>query len=402
LARHVLALLCPGQGAQTPGMLSPWLELPAVAERLRWAAAVTGLDVIRLGTTADADEIRDTAIAQPLLVALALALGPELVEEPGVSLVTGHSVGEYAAAALAGALSPEAALVLVRERGRLMAAAAASHPTGMSAVLGGEPDAVDAALARHGLTAANVNGAGQIVAGGLRVALEALADDPPEGARVRPLPVAGAFHTAFMAPARDGLAAVAAAAPRHDPRLRLLGNRDGAILSNGDDVVRRLIEQVAQPVRWDACMRTMTDLGVSAAVELAPAGTLAGLAKRALPGVEVVALKSPDDLRTARALIQRHGAVAMTEPAPSWRVAVAPVAGVFRRLAVSPGDHVGEGHSVGRIEARRSEAVVTAAHGGILVEWLADDGDPVSPGQPVARLHPNPEGSLLLDEPVTA
>jgi len=383
----VLALLAPGQGAQTPGMLAPWLDDADVAATLRWSAAVTGIDLVTLGTTGTADEIRDTAVAQPLLVALALAVAERLLDDGDQPIVAGHSVGEFAAAALAGALTAETALTLVRERGRLMAQASAETPTGMSAVLGGDADEVAAAIERHGLTAANVNAAGQVVAAGRLDALEALAADPPAKARVRPLPVAGAFHTDFMASARDGLAALADSAPRTDPTRTLLANGDGAIVRAGDDVVRRLVEQVARPVRWDLCMTTMADLGVTATIELAPGGTLTGLVRRAMPGVETLAITTPDDLASARAMLDRH-AVATSEPAPSWRVAVAPVAGTFRRTETEPGTTLAPGAPLGVVVSNRSESSVEAVHGGVLVEWLAYDGDPVSPGQALARLHP--------------
>jgi [acyl-carrier-protein] S-malonyltransferase len=384
---NVLALLAPGQGAQTPGMLIPWLDDADIAATLRWSAAVTGIDLVALGTTGTAEEIRDTAVAQPLLVALALAVADRLLHDDDRPIVAGHSVGEFAAAALAGALTAETALTLVRERGRLMAAASAQPPTGMSAVLGGDADEVAAALDRHGLTAANVNTAGQVVAAGPLDALEAFAADPPARARVRPLQVAGAFHTDFMASARDGLAVLAENAPRTDPHRTLLGNADGAVVRTGDDEVRRLVEQVARPVRWDLCMTTLADLGVTATVELAPGGTLTGLVRRAMPGVETFAIATPDDLATARAMLDRH-AVATSEPAPSWRVAVAPVAGTFRRTETEPGTTLAPGALLGVVVSNRSESSVDAVHGGVLVEWLAYDGDPVSPGQALARLHP--------------
>jgi [acyl-carrier-protein] S-malonyltransferase len=388
----MLALVSPGQGAQTPGMLEPWLAVPGVSARLQWAAAVTGIDLVRLGTTGSAEEIRDTSVAQPLLVAFALAIGAELAiageltyDAPDV--LAGHSVGEYAAAALSGALTPETALVLVRERGRLMAATSAAASTGMSAVLGGDADEVAAALEERGLTAANVNTSGQVVAAGRLDALADLASTPPAGARVRALDVAGAFHTSYMAAARDGLAVTAAGVPRTDPRVMLLGNADGAVISTGDDIVTRLVRQVANPVRWDLCMQTMRDIGVTAVIELPPAGTLVGLAKRAMPGVETLAIKSPDDLEAARVLLQRHNH-RPTEPAPSWRIAVAPIAGTFRPHEVTPGTEMAPGALVGTVVSSRDESRVTAAQGGVLIEWLAHDGDPVSPGQPLARLHP--------------
>jgi [acyl-carrier-protein] S-malonyltransferase len=374
-------------------MLEPWLALPGVAARLQWAAAVTGLDLIRLGTTGTPEEIRDTAVAQPLLVAFALAVAGELgLDATGdlPDVLAGHSVGEYAVAALSGALTDETALVLVRERGRLMAAASSSAPTGMSAVLGGDADQVTDALDRRNLVAANVNTTGQVVAAGLLEGLADLASDPPAGARVRALDVAGAFHTSYMSSARDGLAATAERVPRKDPRVTVLANGDGAVISSGGDVVARLVQQVANPVRWDLCMQTMRDIGVTALVELPPAGTLVGLAKRAMPGIETLAIKSPNDLDAARTLLQRHSHV-HTEPAPSWRIAVAPMAGTFRPREVAPGAEFTPGGVVGTVVSSRDEAPVSAAHGGVLIEWLAHDGDPVSPGQPLARLHPMPE-----------
>jgi len=300
----VIVIASPGQGAQTPGFLQPWLDVPEVADRLAWWSAVTGLDLVRYGTTADAEEIRDTAIAQPLLVSAALAAALTLEVTPDV--VAGHSVGELAAAAIAGVLTPEAALVFVRERGRAMAEAAAVTETGMTAVLGGDPDEVLAAIEKHDLTPANINGAGQVVAAGTVEALAALADDPPPGARLRPLSVAGAFHTEHMAPAVGHLAALAPGMPVADPKTRLLSNRDGAVVSSGREYVDRLVSQVSSPVRWDACMATMRELGVTALIELPPAGTLVGLARRELKGIQTLALKTPADLDKARELIEAH------------------------------------------------------------------------------------------------
>ena len=387
----MLALLAPGQGAQTPGMLTPWLDVEPAAERLRWAGSVTGIDLVDLGTNGSADDVRDTANAQPLLVALAFAVADALgVTERPPSVVSGHSVGEYAAAAIAGAMSMETALVLVRERGRLMAEDAHRHETGMSAVLGGDADVVAATLEQLGLVAANVNGAGQIVAAGASDALAALAADPPGGARVRALPVAGAFHTPYMADAGRALAGVAAGAPMHDPRAIIVSNADGAVVSHGAELRRRLVEQVAAPVRWDRCMETFAALGVTAVVELAPAGTLTGLVKRALPGVETVAIRTPDDLGPARALLEQHLEVG-SEHGPAWRLAVAPAAGTFHAAEVEPGSPLEQGASVGLVVSNRAEWTVSAAHGGVLVEWLAHDGDPVAPGQPIALLHPDSE-----------
>ncbi|MED7922612.1 ACP S-malonyltransferase [Nonomuraea sp. LP-02] len=298
----MLVLVAPGQGAQTPGFLTPWLELPGLADRLGAWSEVAGIDLIAYGTTAGADEIRDTAVAQPLLVAAALASAEALGVQPDV--LAGHSVGEFAAAALAGVLTAEQALSLVRERAQAMAKAAAITETGMTAVLGGAEDEVLAAIDRHGLTPANINGAGQIVAGGTLEQLAAFAEDAPARARLRPLSVAGAFHTRHMATAVESLRAAAEGLTPADPRVTLLSNADGQPVAAGAEFVERLVKQVSSPVRWDACMETMAGLGVTRMIELLPGGTLTGLAKRGLRGVETVALKTPDDLEAARELIK--------------------------------------------------------------------------------------------------
>lgn len=305
----MLAVLSPGQGSQKPGFLTPWLDLPGAAERLRAWSALAGVDLVHLGTEADADEIKDTARTQPLLVAAALLAGEHLPMDD-VAVVAGHSVGELGAAALAGVLTAEAAVTLAGVRGREMAAACALEPTGMAAVLGGDPDEVLAALEAHGLHPANRNGAGQIVAAGAVTGLEKLAAEPPARARVIMLKVAGAFHTPYMAPAEAALAEVAAGITPADPARTLLSNLDGGAVADGRDLVQRLVRQVTAPVRWDLCMRTLADLGVTGVIELPPAGTLAGLVKRELKGEgapEIVTLNTPDDLPAARDLIARHG-----------------------------------------------------------------------------------------------
>ncbi|MEU0966989.1 ACP S-malonyltransferase [Streptomyces sp. NPDC005917] len=305
----MLVLVAPGQGAQTPGFLTPWLELPGAQDRLReWSDAI-GLDLVHYGTNADADEIRDTAIAQPLLVAAGLlsgaALGAMTDIAPGA--VAGHSVGEITAAAFAGVLDDTDALRLVRKRGRAMAEAAAIAKTGMSALLGGDPDVSVAHLEKLGLTPANINGAGQIVAAGTLEQLAALSEDKPEGVRkVVALKVAGAFHTHHMGPAVDKLAEAAKELSPADPKLTYVSNRDGRAVATGGEIVERLVGQVANPVRWDLCMETFKELGVTALLEVCPGGTLTGLAKRALPGVRTLALKTPDDLDAARELIAEH------------------------------------------------------------------------------------------------
>ncbi|WOX09411.1 ACP S-malonyltransferase [Streptomyces sp. N50] len=302
----MLVLVAPGQGAQTPGFLTPWLDLPGVEDRLRALSAAADLDLVHYGTDADADEIRDTAVAQPLLVAAGLVSAAALgAVSPGA--VAGHSVGEITAAVLAGVLDDTAALTLVRERGLAMAEAAAITPTGMSALLGGDPDTTVAHLEKLGLTPANVNGAGQIVAAGTLEQLAALEADKPEGVRrVVALKVAGAFHTRHMAPAVDTLAKAAQELTPGDPTITYVSNKDGKAVATGAEVLERLVGQVANPVRWDLCMETFKELGVTALLEVCPGGTLTGLAKRALPGVKTLALKTPDDLDAARELIAEH------------------------------------------------------------------------------------------------
>lgn len=401
----MLVLVAPGQGAQAPGFLAPWLEVPGVADRLAWWSAVADLDLVHYGTEADADTIRDTAIAQPLLVAsgmaAALALFPHPAEAFGrVGAAAGHSVGELTAAAGTGAITAESAMVLVRERGRAMAAAAAVTRTSMTAVLGGDPDEVVAKLEEHGLTPANRNGAGQIVAAGTVEQLAALQADPPKGSKLRALSVAGAFHTEHMAPAVARMEQLAKGVSSRDPRVRYISNRDGAVVHSGREIVARLVDQIANPVRWDLCMETMRELGVTGLLEVPPAGTLTGLAKRALPGVATFALKTPDQLDAARAFVaehaDQHSADDPLDTAPTWRLVVAPFSGTVRRGLsggenVEPGTQLAPGAKIGAVVSRREEQVLTAEHGGTVLEWLVEDGDPVAPGQPLVRIHPKAE-----------
>ncbi|MFD8979642.1 ACP S-malonyltransferase [Streptomyces sp. NPDC059564] len=310
----MLVLVAPGQGAQTPGFLTPWLELPGAAERVAGWSDALGLDLAHYGTNADADEIRDTAVAQPLLVAAGLLSASALTAALGdgssaFGAVAGHSVGEITAAAYAGVLGEDEALSFVRTRGLAMAEAAAVTETGMAAVLGGDQDVVVAHLEKLGLTPANINGAGQIVAAGTAEQIAALVADKPEGSmKVVALKVAGAFHTHHMAPAVATLEKAAEALAPADPALKYVSNKDGLVVATGADVVARLVGQVANPVRWDLCMETFAELGVTGIVELCPGGTLTGLAKRALKGVPNVALKTPDDLDKAAALLAEQPA----------------------------------------------------------------------------------------------
>ncbi len=411
----MLVIAAPGQGAQTPGFLAPWLEFPGVADRLGAWSDLVGCDLIKAGTVGTADEIRDTAVAQPLLVAAALAaagvlgIGPSLTgeeadgrsgradgpQEPGhrdghhSGIAAGHSVGELAAGAIAGVLASQDALRLVGVRGRAMAAAAAAEHTSMTAVLGGDEAAVLRCLDAHGLTPANINGGGQIVAAGTAGQLAAFAADPPAGARLRPLQVAGAFHTAHMAPAVEALRAEAATVTVQNPVLTVLSNRDGAPVRTGADWLDRICGQVSAPVRWDSCMATMSSLGATAFLELPPAGTLVGLARRALPGISLLAVKTPGDLEAARAMLAEHD-LHSDSHAPEWRLLVAPLGGTFRSAAApgGPGVSVASGAELGRVEMRGDSHLVTAGFPATIIEWLVEDGDPVGPGQPLVRLDP--------------
>jgi [acyl-carrier-protein] S-malonyltransferase len=288
-------------------MLEPWLDVPGVAERLSALSEATEIDLIAHGTTSDADTLRDTAVAQPLLVATALATGREVMGDATPDIAAGHSVGEFAAAALAGVLDDATAMHLVTVRAQAMAAAAAaSEPTSMAAVLGGDADEVSEALLTYGLTAANVNGGGQVVAAGARTGIEALVANAPARARVVEIQVAGAFHTSYMAPAVEHLAAAAGQIIPSDPSSTLLSNADGHAVRSGADALERLVKQVANPVRWDLCQERMLDLGVTGIIELAPGGVLTGLAKRSMKGIPAVAIKTPEDLPAARELLEAH------------------------------------------------------------------------------------------------
>ncbi len=305
----MLALLAPGQGAQTPGFLTPWLA-DATSRALveNWSNLID-LDLVELGTTADADEIRETSHAQPLLVAAGLISSLQTFAGQNISFdyFAGHSVGEITAASLAQSFDGDSAMTLVNVRGCAMSAAATGSNSGMSAVLGGEREIVVAALLALGLTPANENGGGQIVAAGSLDALALLAENPPAGARVRPLQVSGAFHTSVMQPAVTKLADAAREITVIDPVAPVISNRDGAIITGGDELMARIVGQVAGPVRWDLCMETLAAQGVTGVIEVAPGGTLTGLVKRAQPGIELFAIKSPDDIEGAREFARSHG-----------------------------------------------------------------------------------------------
>ncbi|MBX3103529.1 MAG: ACP S-malonyltransferase [Microbacteriaceae bacterium] len=302
----MIVVVCPGQGSQTPGFLSPWLEIPGFDARLAKYSEAAGVDLALHGTVSDADTIRDTAIAQPLIVAAGLLTLEALLEDRDGALqaVAGHSVGEFTAAVAAGVLQDAEGIALVSARGRAMAEAASLVPTGMSAVIGADEQELLSRLNELGLEPANFNGAGQVVVAGALDALAKLSENPPASARVIPLQVAGAFHTKYMQPAVSALSKAASELQASDPDVTLWTNRDGHKVSSGSEFLDLLVQQVASPVRWDKCMNAFEESGVTGIIELAPAGALVGLAKRALKGVPTVAVKTPDDLTAAIEMLE--------------------------------------------------------------------------------------------------
>lgn len=365
-------------------MLTPWLELDGVAEQLARYSELAQLDLTRLGTTATADEIVDTAVTQPLIVAAGLITATQLGLDslPPFSLVSaGHSIGEVTAAAVAGALTDDAAITFAARRGREMAAACELVPTTMAAALGGDEADVVAAIVSAGCVPANRNGAGQIVAAGATDKIQALVDNPPAGVRFRPLSVAGAFHTEFMAPAEQALKTVAVDVS--DPGQILLSNADGTAMVSGRSMLSRLVAQVTRPVRWDLCLATMRTIGVTATIELCPAKTLTGIAKRELPGVQLLPIKSPADLPAARELLATAAPSAV-----SGDVEVTSSAqGIFTRAqGLAEGDRVVAGRRIGTVRTNTDDIAVVAPASGTLSSWLSHDGDVQGAGLPVARL----------------
>ncbi len=307
----MIVVVCPGQGSQTPGFLAPWLELPTFKSSLLAMQEASGIDLVGHGTVSDADTIRDTAVAQPLIVGAGVAALNALLDgrsaaEVGISGVAGHSVGEITAAVVSGVFDAETGIKFVNERGQAMAKAAALEVTSMAAVLGGEQNEVEAKLAELELEPANYNGSGQIVAAGSAAAIAQLQASPLAGTRVIPLQVAGAFHTRFMKPAVDVLSSYSKTIQINDPSISLWSNNGGSLITSGSEFVELMVNQVSSPVRWDLCMKAMVDAGVTALIELAPAGTLVGLAKRAMPGIETLAVKTPENLEAALSLINSH------------------------------------------------------------------------------------------------
>lgn len=307
----MIVVVCPGQGSQTPGFMSSWLELPEFKSSIESMQAAAGIDLIAHGTVSDADTIRDTAVAQPLIVAAGVATLAALTKnqsaaEFGIAGVSGHSVGEITAAVVAGVFDSATGIKFVRERGLAMAKAAALEATSMAAVLGGEQKDVEEKLRELELEPANYNGSGQIVAAGQAEAIAKLQAEPLEGTRVIPLQVAGAFHTRFMKPAVETLRDYSKTVSIADPAITLWSNNGGRAINSGAEFVELMVNQVSSPVRWDLCMQSMAAAGVTALIELAPAGTLVGLAKRAMPGVETLAVKTPENLESALTLINNH------------------------------------------------------------------------------------------------
>ena len=307
----MIVIVCPGQGSQTPGFFTPWLELPSFRDSIEAMQNASGVDLITHGTTSDADTIRDTAIAQPLIVAAGVAtlsalLNGRSLKEIGVAGISGHSVGEITAAVGAGIFDAQTAIGFVNTRGQAMAKAAALEPTSMAAIIGGEQTDVEKKLEELSLEPANYNGAGQIVAAGQAQKIAELQADPPAGVRVIPLQVAGAFHTRFMQPSVQVLGDYSKDIAALDPQLTLWSNQRGQEVSSGDEFIQLMVSQISSPVRWDYCMKSMLDAGVTAIIELAPAGTLVGLAKRGMPGVETLAVKTPENLEQALSLIDKH------------------------------------------------------------------------------------------------
>jgi len=377
----VVALLSPGQGSQSAGLLAPWLDLPGSRETLAHWSDLAELDLLGAGTSWPDERIRDTAVAQPLLTATALLSARALLGDTRPDVVCGHSVGELPALALAGVLTDDEAVTLAALRGRAMADAAAAAPTGMAAVLGGDAVAVTTAAAGLGLEVATVNVAGQVVLGGPVEALDALAANPPSGARVRRLDVAGAFHTSAMQPAVAAFEAALSALSPGRPSATVIANRDGAVVTDGSQALARLAGQLTCAVRFDLCLESLAGLGVGGVIELAPGGTLTALAKRALPGIELVALRAPDDLPAARALLPHAG-----EHAPvAWQALPATENGVVDPL-VDAGTVVGAGTALAVVSGRAGASTIVAPRDGTVTEWLVSSGDPVRTGQLLAVL----------------
>jgi [acyl-carrier-protein] S-malonyltransferase len=304
---EVISIACPGQGSQTPGFFEPWLAIPTFKKQIDKSSEILGIDLIHFGTVADQDAIRDTKIAQPLIVAAGIAsflvLKERLGEKLAVSATAGHSVGEITSAYVAGIFDDQTALKFVQKRGNEMAQASSLAESSMAAVVGGEQESVLADLAARGLSAANYNGTGQIVAAGSKEKVVDMVANPPAGTRVIQLQVAGAFHTEFMESARAPLAEYSQSVQVKDPDILIWTNKDGSSVAEGSKFLDLLVNQVSNPVRWDKTMDSMTNAGVSLLIELLPGGALSGIAKRSMPNTVAIPVKTPADLdKVAEAL----------------------------------------------------------------------------------------------------
>jgi [acyl-carrier-protein] S-malonyltransferase len=383
----VLVVLCPGQGAQTPGFLNPWLDVSGLREQFDDWSPHAGLDLVATGTAPDADVI-DTAVAQPLLVAAGIATARLLGPLPAATVLVGHSVGEITAAGVAGVYDAADALTFARARGVAMAEAAALEASGMTAVLGGDADEVVAAIGSAGCWVANHNAAGQIVAAGTLESLAKFAEAPPANARLRPLQVAGAFHTPLMQPAQDSLTSRGMGSPTGKPQHPIISNADGAQVIAADELRARLLAQITAPVRFDLCVETLRTLGITAAIELSPGGVLSGIVRRALPDVSTVALRTPDDIDDARRLVGEYADHIGDAVAVGWRLVVAPASGTLQRSEAVDGSAVYPSEDLALVTQRTGTVSIASPVPGQLVEWLVEDGDPVHEGQPVARIAP--------------
>ncbi len=306
----MLALVAPGQGSQSVGMLAPWVADSQTKDLVESWSELISVDLLKLGQLGTAEEIKSTDIAQLLIFITSYlsSLALDLRNAKDSSIVyAGHSVGEFAAYSLAGTFEVDQALRLVAKRGQAMLSATkVFSKTGMSAVLGGNKEEVLSYLREFDLIPANINSNGQIIAAGSLENLERLSSSPLEGTRIRPLEVSAAFHTKFMEPAVSQFTEIFKTLSVNSPRQIVLSNKNGERLSKPTDIMENLIQQVISPVRWDLCQAKMVELGVTGMLELAPGGTLCGIAKKEIPNVETFAIKSPEDIQGANDFIRKH------------------------------------------------------------------------------------------------
>ena len=306
----MLAVVAPGQGSQSVGMLSPWVTDSKDKELVDSWSSLISVDLLKLGQSGNSEEIKSTDNAQLLIFITSIlsSLNLDLKNAKDQSIIfAGHSVGEFAAYSIAGTFEVDQALKIVARRGQSMLAATnAFSKTGMSAVLGGNNDEVISYLREFNLIPANINSNGQIIAAGTLENLDRLANTPPAGTRVRPLEVSAAFHTKYMEPAISRFKEIFRDLNTNSPSQIILSNKNGEELNKSTDIIENLINQVISPVRWDLCQAKMVELGVTGMLELAPGGTLCGIAKKEIPSVETFAIKSPEDIQSANDFIRKH------------------------------------------------------------------------------------------------